>query len=57
MEANSFGARDMLTVGEEKYEIYRLDAVEGPRGFPTASRCCWRTCCATRTGAWSPRRR
>ena len=31
---NSFGARDQLQVGDESYEIYRLDRVEGAAGLP-----------------------
>ena len=31
---NSFGARDTLTVGEDSYEIYRLDAVPGTGKLP-----------------------
>jgi aconitate hydratase len=32
--ANSFGARDTLTVGDKSYEIYRLDAVPGTEKLP-----------------------
>ncbi|BDX32590.1 aconitate hydratase A [Mycobacterium antarcticum] len=32
--ANSFGARDTLNVGDEAYEIYRLDAVPGTEKLP-----------------------
>ena len=47
---DSFAAKDTLTVGEESYDIYRLAAVgAGPRLCRSASRCCWRTCCAPRT--------
>ncbi|MGO4444768.1 aconitate hydratase AcnA [Mycobacterium sp. 2YAF39] len=31
---NSFGARDTLKVGDESYEIYRLDAVPGTEKLP-----------------------
>ncbi|OMC34355.1 aconitate hydratase [Mycobacterium sp. GA-1841] len=31
---NSFGARDTLTVGDQSYEIYRLDAVPGTEKLP-----------------------
>jgi aconitate hydratase len=31
---NSFGARSELTVGDERYEIFRLDAVEGSARLP-----------------------
>jgi aconitate hydratase len=31
---NSFGARDTLTVGDQNYEIYRLDAVPGTEKLP-----------------------
>ncbi|MDP7702436.1 aconitate hydratase [Mycobacterium sp. TY815] len=31
---NSFGARDTLKVGDNSYEIYRLDAVEGTKKLP-----------------------
>ena len=31
---NSFGARDQLRVGDESYEIYALDRVEGAAGLP-----------------------
>ncbi|MGY0620237.1 aconitate hydratase [Lysobacter sp. A378] len=31
---NSFGAQDTLTVGDDKYEIFRLDAVEGSHRLP-----------------------
>jgi aconitate hydratase len=31
---NSFGARDQLTVGQQTYEIFRLDAVEGSERLP-----------------------
>ncbi|MEO6790069.1 MAG: aconitate hydratase [Ornithinibacter sp.] len=31
---NSFGARDQLRVGDESYEIYALDRVEGAQGLP-----------------------
>ena len=34
MSVNSFGARSTLTVGEESYEIFRLDAVEGADTLP-----------------------
>ncbi|MFQ4150007.1 aconitate hydratase [Arthrobacter sp. LAPM80] len=32
--SNSFGARNTLTVGNESYEIFRLDAVEGSERLP-----------------------
>ncbi|WP_068264570.1 aconitate hydratase [Janibacter limosus] len=32
--ANTFNAKDQLTVGDESYEIYRLDAVEGSADLP-----------------------
>ena len=31
---NTFGARDTLTVGDNSYEIYRLDAVPGTEKLP-----------------------
>src|ERR1700687_6428197 len=31
---NSFGARDTLAVGDNSYEIYRLDAVPGTEKLP-----------------------
>lgn len=34
MSANSFGARDTLRVGDESYEIFRLETVEGSRRLP-----------------------
>ncbi|GAB3452449.1 aconitate hydratase AcnA [Streptomonospora sediminis] len=34
MSANSFGSRDTLRVGEESYEIFRLDSVEGSKRLP-----------------------
>ncbi|CAL9592611.1 Aconitate hydratase A [Nocardiopsis dassonvillei] len=34
MSANSFGARDTLRVGDESYEIFRLDSVEGSNRLP-----------------------
>ena len=34
MSANSFGSRDTLRVGDARYEIYRLDAVEGSARLP-----------------------
>ncbi len=34
MSVDSFGARSTLTVGEQDYEIYRLDAVEGLDRLP-----------------------
>ena len=34
MSVNSFGAQATLTVGEESYEIFRLDAVEGSESLP-----------------------
>ncbi|MFD6952536.1 aconitate hydratase [Nocardiopsis sp. TSRI0078] len=34
MSANSFGARDTLRVGDESYEIFRLEAVEGSKRLP-----------------------
>ncbi|MYR30967.1 aconitate hydratase AcnA [Nocardiopsis alba] len=34
MSANSFGARDTLRVGDESYEIFRLDAVKGADRLP-----------------------
>ncbi|GHC84737.1 aconitate hydratase [Nocardiopsis terrae] len=34
MSANSFGARDTLRVGDESYEIFRLDAVKGYNRLP-----------------------
>ncbi|MFC7327355.1 aconitate hydratase AcnA [Marinactinospora rubrisoli] len=34
MSANSFGSRDTLRVGDESYEIFRLDAVEGSERLP-----------------------
>jgi aconitate hydratase len=34
MSVNSFGARTTLTVGEDSYEIFRLDAVEGSEALP-----------------------
>ncbi|MFD0774467.1 aconitate hydratase AcnA [Streptomonospora algeriensis] len=34
MSANSFGSRDTLRVGEESYEIFRLDAVDGSDRLP-----------------------
>ncbi|WP_068324646.1 aconitate hydratase [Janibacter terrae] len=32
--ANTFNAKDQLTVGDESYEIYRIDAVEGSKDLP-----------------------
>ncbi|WKV16610.1 aconitate hydratase [Janibacter limosus] len=32
--ANTFNAKDKLTVGDESYEIFRLDAVEGSADLP-----------------------
>ena len=32
--ANTFNAKDQLTVGDESYEIYRIDAVEGSKNLP-----------------------
>ena len=34
MSVNSFGAQATLTVGEDSYEIFRLDAVEGQESLP-----------------------
>jgi aconitate hydratase len=34
VSTNSFGARAQLSVGEESYEIFRLDAVEGAERLP-----------------------
>jgi aconitate hydratase len=34
MSVDSFGARSTLTVGEESFEIFRLDAVEGADSLP-----------------------
>ena len=34
MSVNSFDARSTLTVGEEAFEIFRLDAVEGADSLP-----------------------
>ena len=34
MSVNSFNAKSTLTVGEESYEIFRLDAVEGADTLP-----------------------
>src|SRR5690606_33493973 len=34
VSANSFGSRDTLRVGDESYEIFRLDAVEGAQRLP-----------------------
>jgi aconitate hydratase len=34
VSTNSFGARARLSVGEESYEIFRLDAVEGAERLP-----------------------
>ncbi len=34
MSSNSFGAKDNLQVGEESYEFYRLDKVEGTANLP-----------------------
>ncbi|MFC4564770.1 aconitate hydratase AcnA [Nocardiopsis mangrovi] len=34
MSANSFGSRDTLRVGDESYEIFRLDAVDGAGRLP-----------------------
>jgi len=34
MTADSFGSQDTLRAGEQKYRIYRLDAVDGARTLP-----------------------
>ena len=34
MSVNSFGAQSTLTVGEDSYQIYRLDAVAGADALP-----------------------
>nr|WP_171986589.1 aconitate hydratase AcnA [Nocardiopsis sinuspersici] len=34
VSANSFGARDTLRVGDESYEIFRLESVEGSKRLP-----------------------
>ncbi|WP_278360500.1 aconitase family protein, partial [Thermobifida fusca] len=34
MSANSFGSRDTLRVGDESYEIFRLDAIDGVQRLP-----------------------
>lgn len=36
MSANSFDARSTLQVGDESYEIFRLDKVEGSARLLTA---------------------
>ncbi len=36
--SNSFGARDTLTVGEQSYEIYRLDAIANSQRLPFATK-------------------
>ena len=48
---DSFGARSDLAVGDERYGVFRLDAVvDDPRRLPVlAARSCSRTCCAART--------
>ena len=32
--SNTFNAKDTLTVGDESYEIYRIDKVEGSKNLP-----------------------
>ena len=52
-QLDSFGARSTLEVGGRSYEIFRLDALPSAStspACPTRSRCCWRTCCGSRTG-------
>ncbi|TWE12958.1 aconitate hydratase AcnA [Rudaeicoccus suwonensis] len=34
MSSDSFGAKDTLKVGDQSYEIYRLDKVEGSKNLP-----------------------
>ena len=34
MPSNSFGARDRLVVGEQAYEIHRLDRIDGSSRLP-----------------------
>ena len=34
MTADSFGSRAVLQAGDESYEIYRLDAVDGAQTLP-----------------------
>jgi len=34
VSANSFGSRDTLRVGDESYEIFRLDAIDGVQRLP-----------------------
>lgn len=36
VSANSFDARSTLRVGDESYEIFKLDKVEGSARLPTA---------------------
>ena len=54
MSVNSFGAKTTLQVGEDSYEIFRLDAVEGSDSLRTVSRSRWRTCSVPRTASTSP---
>jgi hypothetical protein len=53
---DSFKCRRTLQAGGKSYEYYSLKAaeengLEGISACPPPSRCCWRTCCATRTAA------
>ena len=53
--ADSFKAKGTLEVGDASYDVFRLSAVEGSdERCRTASRSCWRTCCAPRTARTSP---
>jgi hypothetical protein len=38
---NSFSAHDTLTVGDQSYEIYRLDAVPGTEKLPYSPSAIW----------------
>ncbi len=54
MNSDSFGARSTLEVSGRSYEVFRLDALQqrfDVARLPYCSRCCSRTCCASRTGA------
>ena len=48
---DSFGARDTLKVGDNSYEIFRLDAVPGTEKLPSASRCWLENLLRTEDGA------
>jgi aconitate hydratase len=52
MAVSNFHTGDRITVGEQSYEVFRLDRVDGAARLPYSLKILQENCSATRTADW-----